>query len=181
MFFPPRSQMIAIAILKVTAVIVLLYLGYSLILSNTPFGDKEAFESPALGVPAPAYLPPTLPVEVVEPERTIQPSGPSAPSQAAPLDRARIVLSPQATDPYAEHNEGANAPENLRYPERMFRPAPANDAVDMIVDSGIGGMAQQQTANANETFAPDFAQNGGNFMGGVFANDMDIPTNYSDF
>ena len=168
--------MIAIAILKVAAVIILLYLGYRLILNNTPFGDKEAFESPA-----PAYLPPTLPVEVLEPPRTIQSSGPSAPSQAAPLDSARIVMSPQATDPYAEPNEGANAPENMRYPERMFRPAPANDAVDMIVDSGIGGMAQQQTANANETFAPDFAQNGGQFMGSVFANDMDIPTNYSDF
>jgi hypothetical protein len=176
MFFPIAIQMIAIAILKVAAVIVLLYLGYSLVLSNTPFGDKEAFESPA-----PAHLPPTLPVEVLEPPRTIQPSGPSAPSQAAPLDSVRVTMSPQATDPYAEHNEGANAPENMRYPERMFRPAPANDAVDMIVDSGIGGMAQQQTANANQTFAPDFAQNGGEFMGSVFANDMDIPTNYSDF
>ncbi len=168
--------MIALTVLKFIAVIVLLYLGYRLILNATPFGDKEGFESPA-----PAMLPPTLPVEVMAPPRTIQPSGPSAPSQAAPLDTARVITAPQATDPYAEPNEGANAPEQLRYPERMFRPAPANDAVDMIVDSGIGGMAQQQTANANQTFAPDFAQNGGQFMGEVFANDMDIPTNYSDF
>jgi hypothetical protein len=166
---------IGIAILKVAAVIVLLYLGYNLLLKSTPFGS-ESFESPAS-----AYLPPTLPVEVVAPERVIQSAGPSAPSQAAPLDSARIVMSPQATDPYAEPNEGANAPENMRYPERMFRPAPANDAVDMITDSGIGGMAQQQTANANETFAPDFAQNGGSFMGEVFANDLDTPSNYSDF
>lgn len=163
--------------IKFIIVIVILFAGYQLILKHTPFGDsKENFESPA-----PAMVPPTLPALAVAGPRTIQPGGPSTPTQAAPLDTVRVVAQPSATDPYAEPNEDANAPEKLRHPERMFRPAPDMDAVDMIRDSGIGGVAQQATANAIQTFAPDFAQNGGSFMGGVFANDTDIPTNFSDF
>jgi len=161
---------------KFIIVIVILFAGYQLVLKHTPFGSKEHFEVPAM-----ANVPPTLPAEAVEGPRTIQPSGPSAPSQAAPLDSVRLVAPPAATDPYAEPNEDANAPEKLRHPERMFRPAPAMDAVDMINDSGIGGVAQQATSNAMQTFAPDFAQNGGSFMGSVFANDTDVPTNFSDF
>jgi hypothetical protein len=165
------------AIIKFIIVILILFAGYQLILKYSPFGNsKENFETPA-----PAMVPPTLPAQAVAGPRTIQPGGPSTPTQAAPLDSVRIVAPPAATDPYAEPNEDANAPEKLRYPERMFRPAPEMDAVDMIRDSGIGGMAQQATANASQTFAPDFAQNGGEFMGSVFANDTDVPTNFSDF
>lgn len=165
------------SVIKFIIVLVILFAGYQLILKHTPFGNsKENFETPA-----PAMVPPTLPTAALAPPRTIQPGGPSTPTQAAPLDRVRIVAPPAATDPYAEPNEDANAPEKLRYPERMFRPAPEMDAVDMIRDSGVGGMAQQATANASQTFAPDFAQNGGEFMGSVFANDTDVPTNFSDF
>jgi len=32
-----------------------------------------------------------------------------------------------------------------------------------------------------QVFAPEFAQNGGEFMSGIFANDSDVPTSFSDF
>lgn len=57
----------------------------------------------------------------------------------------------------------------------MFRPAPQMDAVDQIQDSVIGGSPDMQQ------FAPEFAQNGGEFMNGIFANDLDTPTNFSMF
>jgi hypothetical protein len=172
--------MIGETIVKVIIVLVILYLGYQLILRYTPFGDKadEAYDN---YTPADAYVPENIPSLAVEGERTIVPGGPSAPSQAAPLDSALVVPPPAAVDPYAEPNEGANAPEHLRHPERMFRPAPAMEN-NMIQDAGIGAMASHVTSDAAQTFAPEFAQNGGEFMmGGVFANDVDVPTNYSAF
>ena len=169
--------MIVADILKFIVVLAILYLGYQLVLKHMPFGaGKETFESPAL-----ALLPPNLPTETYAGPREIVGGGPNTPSQAASNTEVDVMPPAQALDPYAESQEGANAPEKLRNPERMFRPAPTNDAVDNIQDSGIGGMAQQATSNSMQVFAPDFAQNGGNFMGGVFANDTDIPTNFSDF
>jgi hypothetical protein len=169
--------MIVAGILKFVVVLAILYLGYQLVLKHMPFGSgKETFESPAL-----ALLPPNLPTETYAGPREIVGGGPSTPSQAAPENEVVVMPPERALDPYAETHEGANAPEKLRNPERMFRPAPPNDAVANIEDSGIGGMAQQATSNSMQTFAPDFAQNGGSFMGGVFANDTDIPTNFSDF
>lgn len=168
--------MVIEGMLKFIVVIGLLYFGYQLILKHTPFGSKEE----SFNVPAPANLPPNLPPSIYAPERPIAAAGPSAPVQMAEPD-AEFMPPESAVDPYAEQNESANAPEKLRNPERMFRPAPPNDNYDAIPGSGIGGMAVQQTSNSMQTFAPEFAQNGGSFMGEVFANDTDLPTNFSDF
>jgi len=50
-----------------------------------------------------------------------------------------------------------------------------------MTESGIGAAASQATANSMQTFAPEFAQNGGEFMNGIFANDTTEPTNFSAF
>jgi hypothetical protein len=163
-------------ILKLIVIVAILYLGYQLILKHFPFGKSESFESPA-----PAFVPANLPPPIYAPNAPIAASGPSAPVQAPPQQEIVIAPQTQALDPYAEEHDGADAPERLRHPERMFRPTTRNDAVDNIEDSGIGAVAQQTTSNSMQTFAPDFAQNGGSFMGSVFANDTDIPTNFSDF
>lgn len=177
-------------VLKFTVVVLILYLGYQLVLKHTPLskllGYNDTFVNyvPATAPtyePAPAFVPPNLPMPAVEEPRTIMGGGPNTPSQAPPLDSIRRSAPTEATDPYAEQNEDANAPERLRHPERMFRPAPQMDAIDAIQDSGIGGMAQQTTNNAMQVFAPEFAQNGGEFMSGIFANDHDVPTSFSDF
>ncbi len=180
------------AFLKFLVVVLILYLGYQLILKHTPLGKDDTvtmsssdsfanYQVPAAASPAMAHVPDNVPMPIVEGPRTVLGSGPSAPSQAAPLNTAREVGPPGAKDPYDEPNEGANAPEKLRHPERMFRPAPQMDAVDAIEDSGIGGPANMATANAMQTFAPEFAQNGGVFMDGIAANDTSIPTNFSTF
>ena len=177
-------------VLKFIVVVLILYLGYQLVLKHTPLrqllGNNDTFinYAPATAPkyePAAAFVPPTVPMPEVEGPRTIVSGGSSTPSQAAPLDSYRRAPVTEATDPYAEQNEDANAPERLRHPERMFRPAPQMDAIDAIEDSGIGGMAQQTTNNAMQVFAPEFAQNGGEFMNGIFANDSDVPTSFSDF
>jgi hypothetical protein len=166
------------ALLKFLVVVLILYVGYQLILKHTTFGKDTYVDYSA---PAAALVPDNVPMPVVEGPRVIVSGGPSTPSQAAPLDEEYKQPPPMAKDPYDESNEGANAPERLRHPERMFRPAPAMDAVDAIEDAGIGGPANQATANAMEVFAPEFAQNGGQFMDGIFANDTSEPTNFSMF
>ncbi len=165
--------------LKFLVVVLILYVGYQLILKHTSFG-KDTYVDYALA-PAAAFVPDNVPMPAVEGPRVIVSGGPSTPSQAAPLKEEYKQPPPVAKDPYDETNEGANAPERLRHPERMFRPAPAMDAVDAITDAGIGGPANQATANAMEVFAPEFAQNGGQFMDGIFANDTSEPTNFSMF
>lgn len=183
LFFQPEFQMSVDTILKFIVVICILYLGYQLMLKHSPLSTYFQESNDILPKndtfmnysPAAANLPDTVPMPIVEGPRTIVGSGPNAPSQAAPLDTIRVTQEPGATDPYAEPNEDANARENLRHPERMFRPAPQMDAVEQIPDSGIGGSPDMQQ------FAPEFAQNGGEFMNGIFANDLDTPTNFSMF
>ncbi len=184
-------------ILKFLVVIFILYLGYQLVLKHTPFGktmdnnniktqiDAYSNYTPANTIgaaPAMANIPNNVPMPILEGPRDVLGGGPSAPSQAAPLKTVRVTQAqPDAQDPYAEGNEDANARENLRHPERMFRPAPPMDVVDTITDSGLGGAANQATANAMQTFMPEFAQNNGQFMDGIFANDTSEPTNFSMF
>ncbi len=183
MFFRPGIQMSVEGILKFIVVVLILYIGYQLILKHTPLGaDNEAKDDSFMNyTPAPALLRDNVPMPILEGPRTVMGSGPSAPSQAAPHNTIRITADPEATDGYAEMNEGANAPERLRHPERMFRPAPSMDVVDAMTDSGIGAAASEATANSLQTFAPEFAQNGGEFMNGIFANDTTEPTNFSAF
>ncbi len=184
MFFRPGFQMSVEVILKFIVVVLILYIGYQLILKHTPLGsgdsgsDKDQF---ANYTPAYADVPDNVPMPILEGPRTVMGSGPSPPSQAAPHNTIRIASEPEATDGYAEMNEGADAPERLRHPERMFRPAPPMDVVDAMTESGIGAAASQATANSMETFAPEFAQNGGEFMNGIFANDTSEPSNFSAF
>jgi hypothetical protein len=63
----------------------------------------------------------------------------------------------------------------------MFNPAPSNDTVDIAPASGIASASANQAANALQAFTPEFAQNGGEFMQGIFANDSSEPGAYSAF
>jgi len=63
----------------------------------------------------------------------------------------------------------------------MFRPAPDNNTVEIAEASGIASASANQAANALQAFAPEMAQNGGEFMNGIFANDAMETTGYSSF
>jgi hypothetical protein len=129
--------------------------------------NSQQYEYP--GAPSP-------PVEPSSPERTVAPSGPNPPSQLS--KKAAVVVQEELPyDPQEQPHESAELPERLRNPERMFSPGLANDNTDVV--AGVTSYASQMTENAHQVFGPEFAQNGGNFMSGVMANDTSLKTDYS--
>ena len=151
----------------------ILYCGYLYFMSQRKYVIEESFE-----VPAPAPLV-TLPIP--EPPRTIAPSGPNSPSQAPPEDDMPVRLpGPEDMDPYEESYGSSNLKDNMRYPERLFGPAPKPNKTEIAVAAGVASPVQQIVSQAIQTFSPDFAQNGGEFIeGGIFANDTTGNPNYS--
>ena len=134
----------------------------------------ETFE-----VPAPASI--ELRKAPIYPERVIMPSGPNPPSQEAPKGEMVVYGEPAASDPYYEAQESSDIPENLRYPERSFRPPPLNNNSSIAVEAGIASNNIQVTSDNSQKFQPEFIQGGGEFMPGIFANDTFSDKNYSAF
>jgi hypothetical protein len=177
--------------LKLFAIIVLLYFGYQLILKHTGFLDKTTpiYRAPNLleenfqALPTPPEMPMTVLTESVQPipvERTVAPAGPNPPAQQAPNGVRHVMAQEQPTDPYAEMQEDAYAKEKLRNPERMFRPAPENNNTEIATQSGIASTMNAVPQNVG-AFAPETAQNGGFFMDGVAANDLEMHVNFSEY
>lgn len=117
----------------------------------------------------------------VAPPRTIVSSGPNPPSQTPPDNEEVIYGEPAARDPYADRMEAADAPENMRYPERAYRPAPDNTITSIAPQAGIAGPDHQTSPQAYQGFNPEFVQNSGEFMNGVYANDTTDNPNFSAF
>jgi hypothetical protein len=88
---------------------------------------------------------------------------------------------PQASDPYQETQESSAIPEQLRHPERAYRPAPSQEHTSIAVQAGLASHTMANTSDASVSRSPDMIQNGGEFMSGVFANDTLTDTNFSMF
>jgi hypothetical protein len=116
-----------------------------------------------------------------EKPRRIAASGPNPPAQAPEEGEAVIYGEPAATDPYAGAQQAADAPEELRHPDRAFRPAPQNDLTGLASAAGIAGESAQNSPQAYQKFGTDFIQNSGEFMTGIYANDTMSDTNFSSF
>jgi hypothetical protein len=136
--------------------------------------DVEKFEVPALTEVEIRQAP-------IYPPRTVAPSGPNPPAQAAPGNEIVVYGGPEPKDPYAEPQESSAIPENLRYPERSFRPPPLNTNTSIAVEAGIASNNMQVSSDNSQKFRPDFIQAGGEFMPGIFANDTFSDHNYSAF
>ena len=134
----------------------------------------ENFEYPAR---APLEVAPTP----YSPPKTVMPSGPSPPSQAAPKGEVVMHAGPAPRDPLAEEEEESNAAPKMTYPERSFRPAPANDQVGLAYESGVAGPSDQPTAANIRTFGLDTVQNSGEFFNGIYANDILDDKSFSAF
>ena len=162
-------QQILVAVLLAA----ILYGGYLYFQSQRKYVIEESFEQPA---PAPLM---TLPIP--EPPRTVSPGGPNSPSVAPPEDEMPVRLpGPEESDPYDETYGSSNMKDNLRFPERLFGPAPKPNKTELAVSAGVASPEQQVVSQAIQTFSPDFAQNGGEFLeGGIFANDTNEQPNYS--
>lgn len=111
----------------------------------------------------------------------IVPGGPSTPSQAPPLKE--VIYQPEEgpRDPSAESYESSEMPERLRHPERSFRPAPGNTEADMAMAAGLAGKPDPSQLQQSQMFNLEMAENGGEIMPGIFANDTLAPTNFSGF
>ena len=117
----------------------------------------------------------------IYPARNIVSGGPNTPNQMANPDEYRMNSPEVAHDPYMANEESASHPERLRHPERMYQPAPTNVTSDIADASGVASLSSVQASNAMNSFTPEFAQNGGEFMQGIMANDTSEPGMYSSF
>lgn len=136
----------------------------------------ETYQSPALLAPASIQIRQAP----IYPPRTISPSGPHSPNQDAPNELV-VYGDPAPKDPYYESQENSDIPENLRHPERSFRPPPLNNNTTIAVDSGIASKNVQVTSDNSGKFSTEFIQGGGEFMPGIFANDTLSDKSYSTF
>lgn len=161
--------------LVILAVIFIVYLGVVYWKSKTSVvfaSEKEGFvvQTPALLQTREGYEP------------TV-PGGPSAPSQAPPMNE--VIYQPEEgpRDPSAESYESSEMPERLRHPERSFRPAPGNTEPTLweAQAAGIAGPPDPSQLQQAQMFSLEMAENGGEIMPGIFANDTLAPTNFSGF
>jgi hypothetical protein len=110
----------------------------------------------------------------------VAPGGPNPPNAAPPkVSGIQRIPPPEANDPMSETVEDANAPENLRHPERSFSAGVIPEQTQIAADAGLTGPAVA-SAQAFQQFSPEYIQNGGAFFGTVSANEMENP-NYSAF
>ncbi len=149
------------------------------IFEQVPQDDIYTKRAEGFEVPAPASI--EIRQAPIYPTRIVAPSGPNPPSQEAPQGEVVVYGDPAPKDPYYESQESSDIPENLRYPERSFRPPPLNDNTTIAVEAGIASNNMQVSGDNSQKFAPDFIQGGGEFMPGIFANDTYSDTNYSAF
>jgi hypothetical protein len=107
-----------------------------------------------------------------EPLRTVSASGPNSPNSAPSAKQEQnIVPAETPNDPLAETNKELPIKTDLRQPERMFSPPPPNTGTSQAVKSGISGDTEKAPSPSGK-FSQDFLQNGGEFMTGIFANDL---------
>ena len=145
---------------------------------DIPSSEKHVrFANEPFEVPAPASI--EIRQAPIYPERTITSSGPNPPNQAAPAGEEVIYGDPSPKDPYYEQQDSSDIPENLRYPERSFRPAPMNNNTTIAVQSGVASQHLQVNNDNSQKFQQEMIQGGGEFMPGIFANDTFNDANYS--
>jgi hypothetical protein len=140
---------------------------------------SETFSTPHGSVPAKASI--EIRQAPQYPPQVVASSGPSAPSQAPPSGETVVYGEPSANDPYQETHESSEIPENLRHPERAFRPTPLNDQTSLAVQSGVASHNTQVSSDNSQTFQTETISGGGEFMPGIYANDTFNDSSYSAF
>jgi hypothetical protein len=154
----------------------ILFLAYQLYLNLT--SSKLVIEETFIA-PAPEVTQP-----IPEPERVVAPGGPNSPNQLPPPTHEinERLPGPTDSDPLDDSYGSSNMKDNMRYPERLFGPAPNPQTASIAVASGTASTLNSGVNTALQTFNPDFAQNGTEFIpGGIFANDTLDNANYSTF
>lgn len=110
--------------------------------------------------------------------QVVSPGGPSTPSlKALPEEVEPQPPAVTPRDSFEEANSSAEFTGALRHPERMFGPGVKNTDTNSVVMSGVASNESQSL----QTFVPEMAQNGGEFMKGIAANDTLGDTEYAAF
>ena len=133
-------------------------------------------------------MPKEPPVRAPVREQTIPVPQPEVPGQTKeelnapePLQEraSQKVDPPSATDPYDNIDNEAQFGSNLRHPESMIAKSGAKfAALETEVAAGVAGRPEVEQL----PFSAEMAQNGGEFMKGIFAFDTsDSGTNFSAY
>jgi len=161
-----------LVVLSVVLIAYILYKVVPLIISKYYTPTVKPLEQFKASVPAPTVSSGVFPSP--EPPRTVSPGGPNPPN-AAPMKPVaaveRRIPDEMANDSLSETNTEVPMKDNLRHPERMFSQPPANTGTNQGVESGISGSTADSPSPSGK-FSQDFLQNGGEFMTGVFAHDL---------
>ena len=115
-------------------------------------------------------------------EKTVAGAGPNSPSQIAPRDAVAVVHGePQSNDLTYDYNEPTNVTEGLTYPERYYRKPSVQNDVKLTQVEGLTGNSRQESSQNYQRYETDTIQNSGEFMNGIYANDTQIPSNFSSY
>ena len=172
-------------------ILVVLYMFYLLLKAYKPSWfqktpEIESFAQKAMGPPiaTPLNMPPQpIPSPAPpmreppsEPEHTITPGGPGAPNARA--EESPATMSPEVlpVDPFQDSNMEAPIKDSMRHPELSFGPGMDNSGIKKAAASGV---MNKVTLSSESPFSPEFAQNGGQFMGTVTANDLSHDDTYA--
>lgn len=172
-------------------VAVVLYVVYLLVKSYKPtwFGYDSFVSSSTYPVVKEEEVPGPAPrVELqprVEPPLVVSPSGPNppnaVPNPAADYEPPEVPPEVEAHDPYDSPNSSSNLQDTLRKPQRLFSPGVMPTDNRLVMDSGVASPFTQVTAQSIQTFTPELAMNGGEFMRGIAANDTTQDMNFASF
>lgn len=144
------------------------------------FFSSEQFTNWDSVVETPGFAPP-IREPIPRGDMNVSPGGPNPPNVAAPHTMpATLGTSPDASDPFSETAEDADAPERLRHPERSFSPGIVPETGAIAIAGGIASTETASSSQALQTFNPEFIQNGGTFFGTVSAFEDENP-NYTAF
>lgn len=139
-----------------------------------PFVQKPILNMSSQPVPSPA--PPVRQVPVQEENRIVSPGGPGAPNAMIPEVKATISPEAAPMDPYEDMNMEAPIRDSMRHPELSFGPGIDNKGTKKGPASGT---MHTRALSSESPFSPEFAQNGGQFMGEVTANDLSHDDTYA--
>jgi hypothetical protein len=137
---------------------------------------NEQFESNPSPAPA-AVQKASLPILV---PREVSPSGPNPPNARNPVKLPNVFPQILPNDPMDETYGSQDIQDNMRYPERSFRPGLINNANKHMINSEVASNSILDSIQPIQPFKPELVQNGGMFEG-VGADDTHSNNNYASF
>jgi hypothetical protein len=158
-------------------------------LLDEPFAIPVAVQAHAKRSHVPESLPASIREEAAEsaPLPSVAGQTDEELRQPEPLQERvsqQMEEAPNATDPYDKKDNSSLFGSNLRHPEAMMSNAATERfaTLDTDVASGVASKISRPTSNDEQGFSAEMAQNGGQFMNGIFAFDStDTGTQFSAF